>query len=509
MRLRRLLLAAAGLGALMAFAAGVAQADDEARSSGDGTIVFQSNRAGGATELYTMGEDGANVRRLTFNNATDRMPRFSPDGESVVFASDRDGDLDIYVLHLASGTITQLTNDAARDDIPVYAADGENVVYQRGPFSCPCALRAVSVDGTNDRALDTGPGNAAFPDMSRKGRRLAFASNRSGIWAIYTMRLDGSRLRQVTATTSGFGDFRPRWSPRRRELVFMRGDAAGSNDIYLVRANGADLRQLTSGPRLEEHANFSPDGGRIVFGVFSSDGGARLHTIERDGNGEQALPQLAAPLAEGFDDGVVDTARWHTIIDPGSSLAETGGRLDLAIAPDAVPGGQFNQVNTHIGLQCSLPGDYDIEVDFELLDWPARGGVYASLNAFFANAGVSRWTNQWGDQFTAWSDGIGNSVPATGARGSFRLARLGATLTAYARAEDGDWITVLSGPAAAGDAVAGIGVTAVGGQFQNVPARVAFDDFRLSSGVLACPSWWRDAGPDWTADGSRPEDEDG
>lgn len=337
MTIQRLLLVAAAAGALVALVAGSAYADDEARSSRGGAIVLQSNRAGGPPELYTMAEDGTNVRRLTFNNATDRMPRFSPDGESLAFASDRDGDLDIYVLHVATGALTQLTNDPARDDIPVFTSDGQTVVYQRGPFTCPCALRAVDVDGTDDRAVETGPGNAAFPDMSRHGRKLAFASDRSGIWAIYTMRLDGRRLRQVTHPESGFGDFRPRWSPRGGELVFMGGDATSNNDIYVVRANGRGLRQLTSGPRFEEHANFSPDGRRVIFGVFAPDAGARLYTIGRDGTGEKALPQLAAPLAEGFDDGKIDTATWNTIIDPGSALAESGGRLAVAIAPTLCP----------------------------------------------------------------------------------------------------------------------------------------------------------------------------
>jgi hypothetical protein len=496
MTIRRLFLAAAAIGAVVAFVAGMAHADDEPRTRG-GTIVFQSNRGGGPPELYAIAEDGTNVTRLTFNSATDRMPRFSPDGERVAFASDRDGDLDIYVLHLASGAVTQVTNDPARDDVPVFAADGQTIVYQRGPFSCPCALRAVNVDGSDDRALDTGPGNAANPDMSPHGRKLAFASDRTGIWAIYTMRLDGRRLRQVTDPPSGFGDFRPRWSPRGNELVFMGGGPTSNNDVFLVRENGTNLRQLTSGPRFEEHANFSPDGSRVIFAVFAADGGGRLYVVGRDGSGEQALPQLAAPLTEGFDDGAIDTATWHTIIDPGSSLAETDGRLELAIAADAVPGGRFNQVNTHVGSQCSLPGDYDMLVDFELLEWPADAGVYASLNAFFANAGVSRWSNQWGDQFTGWSDGIGNSVSATGMRGSFRLVRSGSSLSAYARVEAGDWIPVFSGPAAPGNAVFGVGLTAVGDQFRNVSARVAFDSFRLASGVLACPSWWRDAGPDW------------
>ena len=36
----------------------------------NGAIVFQSNRAGGAPELYLQNEDGTGVRRLTFNTAT-------------------------------------------------------------------------------------------------------------------------------------------------------------------------------------------------------------------------------------------------------------------------------------------------------------------------------------------------------------------------------------------------------------------------------------------------------
>jgi Tol biopolymer transport system component len=469
------------------------------RERPSGTIVFQSNRAGGPTELYTMAEDGTNVRRLTFNGVTDRAPRFSPDGRRVVFASDRDGDFDIYVLHLATGAVTQLTNNLARDDLPVFTADGDTVVYQRGELFCPCSLRAVNADGSGDRALDTGPGNAAFPDMSRHGSKLAFASDRTGVWAIYTIRLDGRRLRQVTDPPAGSGDIRPRWSPRGRELVFVGGEPAGNNDVFLIREDGTNLRQLTSGPRFEEHANFSPDGERVIFAVFSADGGARLYTIGRDGTDEHALPPLAAPLAEGFDDGVVDASLWSTTVDPGSSLAETGGRLEVSIAADAVPGGPFNQIAAHVGSKCSLSSDYDMQVEFELLEWPAGGGgLYASLSAFFASASVSRSTNQWGDAFTAQSGGSARGVPTTSTRGLLRLVRFGSTVHAYAR-ENGDWIPVLSASAVPGDPVIGVGLSAPGAQFQHVAARVAFDNFRLTSGVFACPAWWRDAGPDWAA----------
>lgn len=45
--------------------------------------------------------------------------------------------------------------------------------------------------------------------------------------------------------------------------------------------------------------------------------------------------------------------------------------------------------------------------------------------------------------------------------------------------------------------VFGMGLWTPGAEFAHLRGRVAFDDFRLSSGVLSCPSWWSDGFPDW------------
>ena len=49
----------------------------------------------------------------------------------------------------------------------------------------------------------------------------------------------------------------------------------------------------------------------------------------------------------------------------------------------------------------------------------------------------------------------------------------------------------------AGNGVAGIGLQTPAASFGHLDARVAFDDFRLNSGQLSCPSWWDDSAPDW------------
>jgi hypothetical protein len=55
----------------------------------------------------------------------------------------------------------------------------------------------------------------------------------------------------------------------------------------------------------------------------------------------------------------------------------------------------------------------------------------------------------------------------------------------------------LSAQANPGDAVMGLALQAIGGQWAHQTAKVAYDNFRLNSGRLNCPSWWRDNAPNW------------
>jgi len=63
----------------------------------ESTIAFTSSRdnpvlnpfLNNATEVYLMSPDGANLRRLTDNAATDSFPALSPDGKKIVFDSNR------------------------------------------------------------------------------------------------------------------------------------------------------------------------------------------------------------------------------------------------------------------------------------------------------------------------------------------------------------------------------------------------------------------------------------
>jgi Tol biopolymer transport system component len=82
------------------------------------------------------------------------------------------------------------------------------------------------------------------PALSPDGTRVAFASNRSGAFDVYTMRVDGTNLVRVTDHPAD--DTGPTWSPDGTRLAFSstRDDPLG--DIYLVAASGGVPLRLTT-----------------------------------------------------------------------------------------------------------------------------------------------------------------------------------------------------------------------------------------------------------------------
>ncbi len=475
----------------------------------NGRIVFSSNRVF-PPEIYSMNDDGTGLRRLTWNTAQDLAPRVSPDGNRIVFARTvSPTDQDIWIMNADGTGERRLTSGPERDDQPVFSKDGERVVFQRVgglvgfPAVCPCEIRVVGVDGTGQRLVDTGPGDAANPDVSRYGK-LAFAGTADGTLSIYMTDLHGGPIKRVTHGPAAFGDFRPRWSPRGNEIVFMRNElgSLASIDIWMVDKNGSDLRRLTTTERVEEAAQWSPDGTRIVFTVLEPlpPFGGRLFTMDPNGRNERMLPQLGTPFVDTFDDGRDDAGVWHTLAQGGGvTSVETGGRVVTSVAAGAIPfdGPGYRALETHTGLQCTAKGDYAIAVDYELLHWPAENGFQVSLGSFFADDFIWRESRPGAipsENYFAFADGLFGTISTADSRGSLRIVRANGVVTASYLAH-GVWVPLLTSTSV-GDAVVGFQLADYN-FFTGKGVSAAFDNFRIDSGELTCPSRWRDTTPDW------------
>jgi Tol biopolymer transport system component len=106
--------------------------------------------------------------------------------------------------------------------------------------------------------------NDENPDFSPDGRRVAFASQRSGEMEIWLADVDGSHLIQLTHKP-GLWQGWPRWSPDGRRLAFDCQGENGRWDIWTIDADGGSPRRLTQGPGDENNPSWSRDGRFIYF----------------------------------------------------------------------------------------------------------------------------------------------------------------------------------------------------------------------------------------------------
>ena len=126
--------------------------------------------------------------------------------------------------------------------------------------------------------------------------KIAFHSNRTGTFQIYTMNADGSNETQIT-----FSEDRaayPVWSPNGRQIVFSRfvktGEEEwnGNNEVFVMDADGSNQQNLSNQLGYDGLPDWSPDGSQIVF-VSDRNGGENFDTnifmMDADGGNVQQI----------------------------------------------------------------------------------------------------------------------------------------------------------------------------------------------------------------------------
>lgn len=124
----------------------------------------------------------------------------------------------------------------------------------------------VPLAGGEARLLVSHPATESRPVYSPDGRRLAFASNRTGNGDIYVLAFDSGELRRVTF--DDVNDQLDAWSRDGRWLYFSSTsrDIAGMNDIFRVSPEGGTPMQVSADRYTNEFFSApSPDNSAIAF----------------------------------------------------------------------------------------------------------------------------------------------------------------------------------------------------------------------------------------------------
>jgi len=202
---------------------------------------------------------------------------FTPDGRYCAFVQSK-GNLSLKLVIRD----TQQNKEAVFDPgggfqgmrRPTIAPDASRVVFSI-PADGGQQLQSVNITGQDRKPLTTSSINH-WPSFSPDGKKLAFGSSRDGDYEIYVMDADGNNVRRLTRSPGI--DQRPAWSPDGQRLAFV-SNRDGNYEIYVMHADGSNVRRLTRNEERDDYPTWHPDGKRLVF-VGERAGKSDLHWLE-------------------------------------------------------------------------------------------------------------------------------------------------------------------------------------------------------------------------------------
>jgi imidazolonepropionase-like amidohydrolase/Tol biopolymer transport system component len=147
--------------------------------------------------------------------------------------------------------------------------DGSQVVFDLlgDIYTMPIAGSGAS----QAARITSGPAFDMQPRFSPDGKHIALASDRDGLWNIWTMDVDGKNAKQVSRERRWFINS-PAWSPdgnyifARRHFVAQR--SLGAGEIWMFHASGSDGLQVTEKNGFQKDAGepaISPDGRYLYY----------------------------------------------------------------------------------------------------------------------------------------------------------------------------------------------------------------------------------------------------
>lgn len=237
------------------------------------------------------------VRQLTFEGRRAGEGYFSRDGKRMIFQSERDRTnpfYQIYVMDLENGDIEKVSPGTGKTTCAWIHPEGDRALFA-----------STHTDPTSKQQ------QTQELEFRASGKEKRYSWDYDPEYELYETDLSTGQIHQLTSA-KGY-DAEASYSPDGTQIVFASNrqayerklkkreqeqfeiDPAYMNEIYIMNADGSDLKRLTNVVGYDGGPFFSPDGKRICWRRFAEDGAtAEIYTMKTDGSDVQRLTEINA-----------------------------------------------------------------------------------------------------------------------------------------------------------------------------------------------------------------------
>ena len=227
----------------------------------------------------------------------------------IAYVSDKERNKDIFIMNADGGEGVNVTRNPASDEEPALSPDGRQLLFVSNREKVPqIYLMAIGIIGDGNFRVREDPEKAGAPAVrltdfplgahspawSPDGKTIAFSANERGYSQIFTMKKDGSEKRNLTGSISH--ETCPRFSPDGNRLIFV-SSRNGDLEIYAMDTDGGEQRRLTQSRGWDVEPRYSPDGKYIAF-ISTRSGTPQVYVMNADGEGQKQVTEFDCRLGD-------------------------------------------------------------------------------------------------------------------------------------------------------------------------------------------------------------------